>query len=489
MTNNIGFNVTSIKKNFLFNLMLTLSNVLFPILTFPYVSRVLGPDGIGKVQFVSSFIQYFIFLAALGVPIYGIREVAKVRNNQIRLKKIFSTLLLLNIFTTFFILIVYLSLVFFVHSLYVDIEFYMVAALMLLMSFCSIDWFFSGIEEFKFIAVRSIVIKVIFLVILFLVVQKKSDVLPYLGVTIGGTILSNVWNLFAARKYINFKSVKKEDFKRHLKPLFYIFSTVVAASIYSSLDVIILGFLKGFKDVGYYTSGTKISKMCLPFLTAMSVVIMPQIAEAFREKNEERIKYLLKESLDFIVLLGIPMTVGLIALAPEIILIFSGDQFIPSILTMQINAPILLIIGISTICSVQILTPAEKDRENTMAVIFGLFVSVVLNIILIPQFGYLGATISNLLAELTVMSFFVFFAFKVIQLNFDKKLFVRTLIISVFFLPIVYFLRNFIEKKNIIIILFSIALCGFWYAFFQIIVFKEQFMLKHIATIRQKIKI
>lgn len=486
MPNKSDFKVNSIKKNFFFNLIFTLSNVVFPILTFPYVSRILGPDGIGKVQFVSSFVQYFVFLAALGIPVYGIREVAKARDNIVELKKIFSTLLLLNIFTTFFVFIIYLGIVFFVPDLRGDIVFYNVAAIMLLLGFSNIDWFFSGIERFKFIAVRSIVVKVLFLILLYLIVQKKTDVLSYLWIVIGGTVANNIWNLFSARKYFDFKIVKKDDFQKHLKPLFYIFSTVIAVSIYSSLDVIILGFLKGFKDVGYYTSGSKISRMCLPFLTAMSVVLMPQIAQAFREKNEERISFLLKDSFEFIILLGVPMVVGLIALAPEIILIFSGYQFTPSILTMQINAPSVLIIGISTTCSVQILTPAAKDKENIIAVIFGLIVSVVLNFILIPQFGYLGATISNLLAELTVMSFFIFFAFRVIQFNFDTKLFLSCLFISLFFLPIIYLLRNFISTNKVIVAIFGVIFCGLWYAFFQIFVFKNQFSIKHINIIKEK---
>lgn len=489
MAGNPSFKVNSIKKNFLFNLMLTLSNVVFPILTFPYVSRVLGPDGIGKIQFVSSFVGYFVFLAALGIPIYGIREVAKARYSLVELKKIFSTLLLINIVTTLIVLIIYFSIVFIVPSLYEDLKFYVVAGLMLSMSFCSTDWFFSGIEQFKYIAIRSIIVKIIFSGLLFLFVLEKTDTLAYLWIIIGGYVANYGWNLISARNYIDFNNIRVINFKKHLKPLLYIFSTVVAASVYSSLDVIVLGFLKGFKDVGYYSTGTKINRMCIPFLSAIGVVLMPQIAQAFREQNEERIKFLIKESFEFVILLGVPMVIGLAVLAPEIVLLFSGDQFSPSILTMQITAPVVLIIGISTICSVLILTPATKDKENAIAVVGGLIVSVVLNFILIPNYGYLGATISNVLAEFTVMSFFAFFAFKVIRFNFDAKSFGSTLLISLFFIPIIFLLRNFIGTNKIIIILSSFTFCGFWYIFFQIIVFKNQFLIKHIDSLRQKIKI
>jgi O-antigen/teichoic acid export membrane protein len=485
MKGNPNFKSNSIKKNFFFNLILTLSNVVFPILTFPYVSRILGPDGIGKVQFVSSFVQYFVFIAALGVPIYGMREVAKSKYNLDELKNIFSTLLIINIITTLTLLILYFAIIFLVPSLYADFEFHLVAALMLLMSFCSIDWFFSGIEQFKYIAIRSIVVKIIFMFLLYFFVLKETDTLAYLWIITGGYVVNNLWNFISARNYINFKNVKRNNLKKHIQPLLYIFSTVIAASIYSSLDVIVLGFLKGFKDVGYYSSGIKINMMCIPFLTAMSVVLMPQIANSFKEGNKGVIKSLIKESLEFVILFGVPMTCGLVLLAPELILVFSGDQFTPSILTMQITAPLLLIIGISTICSVQILTPVSKDKENAIAVIFGLLVSVILNLILIPRYGYLGATITNLLAQFTVMLFFIFFAYKVIKFRFDTVLFLRSLLISLFFIPIIYLVRNFVEINNIITIILSVIFCGLWYLSFQIFILKNQFILKHIFVLKK----
>lgn len=477
----------SIKSNFFFNLSLTLSNVIFPIITFPYVSRILGPEGIGKVQFISSFVQYFVFLAALGIPVYGIREVAKARSNDLELKKIFSTLLLLNIITTLIVSTLYFIIVLVINDFRSDLIFYEVASIIILLSFSSIDWFFSGIERFKFIALRSIIVKIIFVILLYIYVEEKSDVLPYLWIVIGGAVFNNILNLFLAVKYIDFTNVSIEFLKKQLKPLFYIFATVVAASIYSSLDVIVLGFLKGFKDVGYYTSSVKFNRMCVPFLTAMGVVLMPQIAQSFREKNEERIRFLIKESLNFVITLGLPMVFGLIVLAPEIVLLFSGDQFISSVLGMQITAPVVFIIGISTICSVQILTPASNDRENAISVVSGVIVSVVLNFILIPKYGYLGATISNVLAEFAVMSFFVFFAYKVLPLEFDVKMFFQSFFTSFFFIPIIYFLRNFLGENKIIIIMTGIFLCTLWYVFFQIVLFKNQFLLKYIIQLKQKI--
>ncbi|SHN13273.1 flippase [Mucilaginibacter sp. OK098] len=475
----------TIRKNFFYNLILTISNIVFPAITFPYASRILGPEGIGKVQFVNSFVQYFIFLAALGIPVYGIREVAKVKDDPIKLKALFTTLLILNFSTAIIISIIYCIAVLLVPMLFADREFYAVAILMLSLSFCNIDWFFSGLERFKFIAARSLFAKVIFLILLFFLVKGKSDAIYYLLVTVGGAILNNLWNIYSARSYIDFKLYNWSDTKKHLKPLLYIFSTVVAASIYASLDTIILGFLKGFKAVGYYASASRINKITIPFLTSLSTVLMPQIAHAFKNKELDKVRFLLDKSFDFVIILGIPMTIGLIVLAPELVVLFSGPEFSPAVSAMQIMAPVVLIIGLSTVWAVQILTPTARDKENSIAVICGLIVSVALNFILIPRFSYLGATIANLFAELFVMCGFAFFASKVIKLRFNLRLIIQTLLCSLLFIPVLKILRFYLKNQNIKVCILGMCCCSLVYFFFQVFIFKNEYLKEQTKRIAQ----
>lgn len=479
----------TIRKNFIYNLLLTISNVLFPVFTFPYASRILGPEGIGKVHFVSNFVQYFVLIAALGIPIYGIREVAKLKHQPKELKTLFTTLLLLNLFTSLILFVVYTAIVYLVPSLYADREFYTVAVFMLVLSFCNIDWFFSGLERFKFIAMRSLFVKFVFLIILYIIVKNEADDINYLWVIVGSAILNNIWNIISARRYFDFNAFKLNDLKKHLRPLFYIFSTVLAASVYSTLDTIVLGFIKGFEDVGFYSAASRINRLSIPFLTSLASVLMPQIAHAFKEKETDRVKYLVKNSFDFVILLGIPMTIGLMALAPELIVLFSGSEFMPSIVPMQLMAPVVLIIGLSTVWSVQVLTPSGRDKEASVSVIGGLIVSVFLNFLLIPRFGYIGATISNLLAELTVMCGFAYFASKALTIEYDFKLIFKTLGASLVFFPIIYLLRNLVSTDIIAVSILGIIICSTWYFTFQIFIMKNELLRKQIISIKERFNI
>ena len=478
----------SLGVNLSFNLFLSLSNILFPIITFPYVSRVLGPEGIGKVQFVISFTQYFILIAALGTPVYGIREVSKLSHDVVGLKKIFTTLLSLNIVTSVVLFIIFIIIIVCVPTLCIDFKFYLIAGINILLSFSSIDWFFSGIEKFKLIALRSLFVKVLFLVILFLVVRDRADIFPYLFVVVGASLLNNVYNIFSARKYFDLSLISKVDFRVHLKPLLFIFSSIVIASVYSALDTVLLGFIKGFKDVGYYSAASRLVKVGIPILTALSTVLLPQLTQSFRDKDNERIHKLLNKGLSYVILLGIPISVGFIALSSDIIVFFSGNEFLEASLTLKIMAPVALIIGISTVWVVLILSPNSKDKEGVFSVSAGLLISLILNLVLIPKYGHVGAAISNLFSEFSVMCFFMYFASKVFKYKFDWKLFFTCLFISLMFFPIIYCVK-LILSNGILVLLTCILICASFYLTMALLFIKNEFIADSMLTIRHKINI
>lgn len=481
-------NKESIGVNLSFNLFLSLSNILFPIVTFPYVSRILGPEGIGKVQFVNSFAQYFILIAALGIPVYGIREVSKLSGDIIGLKKLFTTLLVLNIITSFFFLAVFTIIVYCVPSLYENLKFYFVGGIGLLFSFSNIDWFFSGLQKFKLIALRSFFVKVFFLILLFVTVNDKQDTFPYLIILTGSSILNNIYNIFSARNYFKLSLIDRSDFFIHLKPLIFIFSSIVISSVYSSLDTIILGFIKGFKDVGYYSAASRLVKVGIPILTALSTVLLPKIAQTFRDKDDVKTQKLLSQGLSYVILIGIPIAIGLIALSKEIVLFFSGLEFIEASLTLQIMAPTTLIIGFSTVWVVLILSPNSKDKEGAITVSIGLVISIILNFLLIPIYGHIGAAVSNLISELGVMLCFMYFASSIFTYTFDWKFFVTCLSISLFFFPIVYCIQIF-ELNNLLTMLLSIFSCIIFYFSGTIILAKNDFLDESIIELRKKIKL
>lgn len=476
----------TIKKNFLYNLLLTISNILFPVITFPYASRVLGPEGIGKVQFVTNFAAYFVLLAALGIPAYGIREVVRHRADPVDLRRIVTELITINFVTSLLMFIIYASVVIIVPSLYTDRNFYIVAVFMLLLSCCNVDWLFSGLEAFRFIAIRSLIVRGICLLLLFFMVKQRSDDIYYLGISVAGIVLNNLWNLWTARQYLDFSTVKLINLKRHYKPLLLIFSTIAAISVYTILDTIILGFLVDYQAVGYYTAASRIIKITIPVVTALGTVMIPQIANAFKDNNLDQVRELAKHSFDFVIVIGVPVTVGLIALAPELIILFSGREFRESILPMQLFAPVILVIGFSNIWAVQILMPASKDSYVTISVFLGLIASLILNFSLIPHFHYIGATIANLLSETIVMIGLIYFSQKVIKINFDFKLTFQTLAVSILFLPAVYLIRKFSSPYPMYICLLAVPVCGLIYVFLQMFVIRNPRVLNQIHALRMK---
>lgn len=478
--------MSEIKKNFFYNLVFTFSTILFPIVTFPYAARVLGPLGIGKVQFISTFAQYFVLIALLGVPIYGIREVAKRKHNQFALRKLFTELVFLNFCWSLILLFLYALIVSLVPSMRIDWNFYAVAALSLFFGFSNIDWFFSGLEKFRFIAMRSFIVKLLAVIFLFIIVKTKADALNYLWILIGSIVLSNCWNIVSAWQFVDFKKLSKKGMLTHFKPLIYIFSTSAAISVYAVSDFLILGFLKGYSDVGYYTAATKINKVTIPILTTLGTVLIPRISKAFRIENFDEINKLVQSSLEFVVLLGIPMSIGLIALAPELIVVFSGTEFRPSISTMQLFAPIVFIIGLSNVWGIQVLTPAGKDKQVTFSVVLGLIVSLSLNFTLIPRYSYFGAAISNLLAELVVMLAFTYFAKKLIPLTFNIKTTLQTLAVSILFFPLTYLIRNHFSGQTAIICLLAFFGCSLVFICFQVFVFKNQFIIHQMRLFKNR---
>ncbi|MEY2738180.1 MAG: hypothetical protein RL259_89 [Bacteroidota bacterium] len=474
--------LTNIKKNILFNILLTLSNVLIPIITFPFVSKTIGPEGVGRVQFAQTFIQYFSFLAALGIPIYGIRLIAKSKNLINKRKVIFSNLVFINVFFSLILLICYATIVFSSSFLYADFQFYLIGSITILLSFSNVDWYFSGLEKFKLIAFRSIISKLISTILVFLFVKNQSDDLLYFFLITCAALVNNIYNIYSLRKEFSFFLVNYNEIIKYIRPLLLIFLTVVAASIYSTLDVLILGRIKGYVELGYYSAASKINKMVIPLLTAISAALLPKLSFDIENNNHLESKKLIQKSLDVSILLGIPIVIGIAILAPELVIVIAGYDFIPSVQSVQIMSPVILIIAISTICSVQVLIPFSRDLQNAISVLIGLILSLILNFILVPLYGHIGATISNVSSELVVMAMFSFYASRYIKLNFKWKDIITTIIICLFFIVIIEFIRQFVSN-NLVIIMFSVLFCGLWFFFIHFFVTKNEIIRKEITNL------
>jgi O-antigen/teichoic acid export membrane protein len=474
------------KKNYIYNLILTIFNIIFPILSFPYASRILGPTGIGKFQFVTSFAQYFILIANLGIPLYGTREIAKHKGDHEQQSKVFSELISIAFLMSMALTLIYLAIILSLNYFHADQSLYITATLSVFLGFTTIDWLYTGMEEFRMIAVRSVAVKVISLILLYVFVKTAHDVLIYLYIGIFSSVANNAYNIVTLRSRITF-SWHNLNMGKHMKPLLLIFGMSLATSMYTLLDVVLLGFLSNAHSVGLYSAAVKLTKIIIPFVISIGAVTMPKMSHYFATKNFKEIQSLLEKSLHFILFFSIPSFAGLALLAPELIALFSGKQFMAGTLSMQILALLPILIGLGYFWGLQILIPAGKDKEMVYSVIAGMIVAVSLNIILVPRLGDVGESIANTATELVVTLFYIYFVKKYFSFSFSWGTAIKASIASALFIPIVMFTRN-LNLNLVLTLVVSISGCAFAYFIIQWFAFKDHLIENTFQTISSKLK-
>lgn len=407
------------QKNIFFNVLLAVSQVLFPLITFPYLARVLGPDNIGKLNFSESIAKYFILLAALGIPIYGVREIAKKINEKKALTLLFSEIFLINLITTAFLSIIFLFAVELVPVLKEEKQLFYWAILYFIFQLFYFEWFFIGVKEFKYIAIRSFFIRFLFILFVFLLIKEKADYTYYMVMQVVLSIIISIINFRQLSKLLELKQINYSDInlKKHLKPLLILFLTIFSISIYFSLDTILLGFLANNESVGYYSSALKLTKLIIAVLGSITVAVFPQMIDVYHNGGADQFKLLVKKCYDLIVGLSIPLIILLAGLSSEIVQLFLGPSFERATLPLIITAPLILIVSLSSIFGFQVLSALSKDKAILISTIMGMCVSIFLSFLLIPSSKENGAAITILFTELTVSLSFIYFASKYFSLE------------------------------------------------------------------------
>ena len=394
----------SLKENFIYNMIGTVSGFLFPMITFPYVSRVIMAEGIGQVQFYNSIINYVILLTSLGIPLYATREIARVRDSVVALSRTTTEIISLNLILNILGYAVIFLICFTIEEVRQNIPLFLLLSTSIILTTIGCPWFFSGVEDFKYITIRGLAVRIICLLFLFTFVHDTDDLMLYATYSVFGSIGNNILNFFRLRKYVRLYTFKFRDLKiwRHLKPAFATFVFNLVTSIYVNLDKVMVGFLKDNESVGYYTAATTISQIFLTAVTSLGAVMLPRLSHLVKQGDIETFHRLARKSYNFIITASLPICGGLIILAPSLIRIFSGNSFAPAILTLQIISPIIVAIGISNLIGIQILYPLGKIKIVTISTIAGAIINCSLNIFLIPKFAQNGAAIATVVAEISV---------------------------------------------------------------------------------------
>lgn len=390
------------------NFILTISNFIFPLITFPYVSRVLQAEGVGTINFATSIITYFSMIGMLGIPTYGIRACAKVRDDKEKLDKTVFEIMLLNSLVMGLSLILLFISVISIEKLASEKVLYLVLSSTLVFNVLGVDWLYRSLERYTYITIRSILFKLFSVILMFLFVRTSDDYVIYGAITVVAAVGSNLLNFINLRKIISLRPINELNIFQHLKPTLTFFLLTVSTTIYLNVDTTMLGFIKGSKEVGYYSAAVKVKQILVSVVTSLGAVLLPRLSYYYEQGKMEEFERLTQKALNFVFIISLPMVTYFILVSKQAILFLSGESFLPAVLPMQLIMPTVLFIGLSNLMGIQILVPTNREKLVVYSTIVGAVVDIIVNVFAIPALGASGAAIAGTIAEcsVTIVQFF-----------------------------------------------------------------------------------
>jgi O-antigen/teichoic acid export membrane protein len=374
--------------------------LILPLITAPYVARVLGADGTGTYAYTYSIANYFILFAILGLNNYGNRSIAKIRDDKEELSKTFCNIYTLQFITAALAIVIYILYI----SFFLN-DYWVVAICQLVYvgsALFDINWFFFGIEQFKLTVMRNTVIKLLSVGLVFLFVKSAEDLWMYTLIYAGGMMISNLVLWPFLRQFVYFKKPEIRIIKTHIIPNFILFIPILALSLYKIMDKIMLGRMSGMIQVGFYDNSEKIINIPMGIIMALGIVMLPKMSNLAANKNIEKSCKYLEYSLHFIAFLAPALTFGIAGIAPEFALIFYGEEFAACGSIITVLSPIILFISLGNVIRTEYLIPNNKDKIFVISIIIGAIINLTLNIFTIPKFGALGTAIATICAEASV---------------------------------------------------------------------------------------
>lgn len=399
----------SVKKNFIYSTAYQILNVLTPFITAPYVSRVLGAEGIGIQSYTQSIQQYFLMFAALGTLSYGAREISMNRNDPYKRSKLFWEIELMVVGTTSIALLGWLVLVLFSSKYKI---YYLVLSIGIFAGMFDISWLFNGIEQFKLTVIRNSVFKILGIICLFVFIKGPDDLALYILIQTISTLLSNLSLWPYMKRYLVKVNPKEFEFRRHFHETLIYFIPTIATSVYTVLDKTLLGLITdSAAQNGYYQQAEKIINLAKSVVfTAINSVVGVRNSFLFAEKRYDEIHQRIKQSLNFIFFAGFACCFGIMGVAKTFVPVFFGPGYAPVEKLLYIFSPIIVIIGISNCLGSQYYTPCGKRKQSANFLIVGSVVNLVLNMILIPRFGAYGAAVASVFAETVITVLYAIFS-------------------------------------------------------------------------------
>ena len=476
----------SITINLIANGIKTLMSVLFPLITFPYASRVLGAAGIGKVNYASSIISYFSMFAALGINTYAVREGARIRDDKEKFSKFAKEMLNINLITT---IVSYTGFLIFL-SLPV-LESYktllVICSAGIVFTTIGIEWLFVVKEEYAYVTKMAILFQFISLILLFLLVKSDEDYLWYAALTVISSGGSAILNLLYSRKFVNWRQTGRKEYRRHLKPIFLIFGTSVATSIYMTMDTTMLGAMCGDNATGIYTAAVKINSVVSTLISTISSTILPRVSYYIGNGLQEEYRKLMKTSMNILLMISIPAAIGMMCTSDILILVFSGEEFLAGSLAAKILSAKVIVSAVNRILAYQICIPFKKDKEVLISTVCGAVFNLFANALWISKYGVTGAAIATLFSEVIVFIVLTYYSNRVFK---TRLLYTRAPLYfgaSVWFF-IVRFIMDKIFDQILLVLAGTVAVSALGY-FVVLSIIRDPYMMGFLNRLLSRVKV
>ncbi|WP_436629413.1 flippase [Latilactobacillus sakei] len=386
-------------KNYLYNVFYQVFVLLVPLITMPYIARVLGPTGVGINSFTNSNTQYFILIGSIGVSLYGNRQIAYYRDDKAKTSQIFWEVFLMRMITILVALVAFFIFLGIEKSYH---EAYLMQAILIVAAAFDISWFFMGYENFKVTVLRNMIVKILSLVCIFVFVRGKDDLALYIAVLSASQLIGNITLFPYLKRYIDLPNWRELKIWQHFKPSMVLFVPQIATQVYLILNKTMVGKMVSVEAAGFYDNSDKIVKMVLAIVTATGTVMLPRVANTFAKGDHEQVKKYLYQSFDFVSAVSIPMMFGIAAIAPKFATMFFGEEFSSVGPLMMTESLVILFIAWSNVLGIQYLLPTGRNKEFTMSVTVGAVINIFLNIPMILLMGTIGAMIATVISEISV---------------------------------------------------------------------------------------
>lgn len=475
----------SIRKNYIYNTFYEILAILSPLITAPYIARIFESDGVGIYSYTNAIAVYFTMIAALGIKSYGQREIAQHRDKKEETSKLFWELELVCVSSTIVALLGWTILILISKKYSV---YYMVLTMTVLATAFDISWFWSGQEQFKFIVIRNSIVKILGIVLLFVLVKKKSDLILYIAIIAGMNLLGNISMWSYLPKYLVKIDRKSISLKNHYKQAIVYFVPTIATSIYTVLDKAMIGWITDDENQnGYYEQATNIINMCKTMIFSVITVVSSRMSFLFSKEKHEEIKQKLTQTISFVTLIALPVAIGVIVVAKRFVPWFFGEGYDETVNIIYIMAPLVIIIGISNCFGALYFTPSGQRARSNKAIVAGAVVNLSLNLIMINIWKSRGAAIASVVAETTITIMYLYMARDYYDLKNIPKLIWKRIVAVGIMACLIMLIGNWISSMSNVIVLITQIVIGAIIYFIVLVILHDDFLLVNLKRYGSKL--